>query len=136
MWAIGATLDAPFWLLLCAITLQGGIAGGSGNALMALAANSYPVAVRSTGVGYAYAIGGRSGAFVAPLVGRLPLQMQWTPSAMCYLAGAPVLLGTVALLILKTQPHFRHGRRGTVVTEPAPLVARSFEERRSEGKDR
>lgn len=123
MWAIGATLTAPFWLLLCAITLQGGTAGGSGNALMALAANSYPAAVRSTGVGYAYAVGGRSGAFLAPLAGGFLLQMQWTPSAMCYLAGTPVLLGTVALLILKTQPHFRKGAPEEIAPAPPPIAS-------------
>jgi MFS transporter, AAHS family, 4-hydroxybenzoate transporter len=119
MWAVGATLDAPLWLLLCAVTLNGGIAGSTGGALMALAANSYPVAARSTGVGAAYAFGGRTGAFLAPLLGGLLLQMQWSPSAMCYLAGAPVLLGTIVLLILRRQSHFRHGPEKTVVTEPA-----------------
>jgi MFS transporter, AAHS family, 4-hydroxybenzoate transporter len=119
MWAVGATLDAPLWLLLCAVTLNGGIAGSTGGALMALAANSYPVAARSTGVGAAYAFGGRTGAFLAPLLGGLLLQMQWSPSAMCYLAGAPVLLGTIVLLILRRQSHFRHGPEKTVVTESA-----------------
>jgi MFS transporter, AAHS family, 4-hydroxybenzoate transporter len=119
MWAVGATLDALLWLLLCAVTLNGGIAGSTGGALMALAANSYPVAARSTGVGAAYAFGGRTGAFLAPLLGGLLLQMQWSPSAMCYLAGAPVLLGTIVLLILRRQSHFRHGPEKTVVTEPA-----------------
>jgi MFS transporter, AAHS family, 4-hydroxybenzoate transporter len=86
---------------------------------MALAANSYPVAARSTGVGAAYAFGGRTGAFLAPLLGGLLLQMHWTPSAMCYLAGAPVLLGTVLLLLLQRQSHFRHDREQTIITQPA-----------------
>jgi AAHS family 4-hydroxybenzoate transporter-like MFS transporter len=119
MWAVGATLDAPLWLLLCAVTLNGGVAGSTGGALMALAANSYPVAARSTGVGAAYAFGGRTGAFLAPLLGGLLLQMHWSPSAMCYLAGTPVLLGTIVLLILQRQSHFRHGPEKVVVTQPA-----------------
>jgi AAHS family 4-hydroxybenzoate transporter-like MFS transporter len=119
MWAIGATLDAPLWLLLCAITVNGAIAGSSGAALMALAANSYPLAVRSTGVGAAYAFGGRTGAFVAPLFGGIMLQMHWTPSAMCYIAGAPLLLGSVILLWLRTQAHFRHEPGATVEATPA-----------------
>jgi AAHS family 4-hydroxybenzoate transporter-like MFS transporter len=117
MWGVGATLDAPLWLLLCAVTLNGGVAGSTGGALMALAANSYPVAARSTGVGAAYAFGGRTGAFLAPLLGGLLLQMHWSPSAMCYLAGTPVLLGTIVLLILQRQSHFRHGPEKTVVTQ-------------------
>src|SRR6202035_3739179 len=78
MWAIGLTLDAPFWVLLCAITAMGGIAGSSGAALLALATNSYPLAVRSTGVGAAYAFGARGGALVAPMLGGILLQMHWT----------------------------------------------------------
>ncbi len=119
MWAVGATLNAPLWVLLCAITVNGAIAGSCSSGLMALAANSYPVAIRSTGVGSAYAIGGRTGAFVAPLLGGILLQMHWTPSAMCYLAGTPMLLGTVVLLLLQRQPHFRHARQVAVVAEPA-----------------
>jgi AAHS family 4-hydroxybenzoate transporter-like MFS transporter len=118
MWAIGATLTAPFWLLLCAITVQGGSVGSTAAALMALGTNSYPAAVRSTAVGYAYAIGARGGAFLTPLAGGILLQMHWSPSAICYLAGAPLLLGAVALLLLRTQPHFRHG--ASEEPEPAP----------------
>jgi MFS transporter, AAHS family, 4-hydroxybenzoate transporter len=84
---------------------------------MALAANSYPVAARSSAVGAAYAFGGRTGAFIAPLLGGLLLQMHWSPSAICYLAGTPVLLGTIVLLILQRQSHFRHGVEKTIVTE-------------------
>ena len=118
MWAVGALLDAPLWLLLIAITINGAIAGSSGAALMALAANSYPLAVRSTGVGAAYAFGGRFGAFVAPLFGGFMLQMHWSPAAMCYMAGAPVLLGSVILLVLRTQAHFRHGPEASIDAVP------------------
>ena len=121
MWAIGFTLTAPLWILMCAITIMGAIAGSSSSGLMALAANSYPVAIRSTGVGAAYAIGGRTGAFVAPMLGGILLQMHWSPSAMCYLAGTPLLLGTAVLLILKTQSHFRHERQAEIETGAVPL---------------
>ena len=119
MWAIGVTLNAPLWLLLCAITVNGAIAGSSGAALMALAANSYPLAVRSTGVGAAYAFGGRLGAFVAPLFGGFMLQLGWSPSAMCFIAGAPLLLGSVILMWLRTQAPFRHGPDSTIEAPPA-----------------
>jgi MFS transporter, AAHS family, 4-hydroxybenzoate transporter len=120
MWAIGLTIDAPLWVLLCAITAMGGVAGSAGAGLMALAANSYPVAVRSTGVGAAYAFGGRIGALTAPLLGGILLQMQWTPSAVCYLVGTPMLLGTVALLLLQRQGPFRHARQKASLAEPMP----------------
>ena len=123
MWAIGATLNAPLWVLLCAITVNGAIAGSSGAALMALAANSYPLAVRSTGVGAAYAFGGRTGAFVAPLFGGFMLQLHWSPSAMCYIAGAPLLLGSIILLWLRTQAHFRHDAEAS--SDAAPAIAQT-----------
>lgn len=121
MFAIGAALDAPLWLLLCAITVNGAIAGSSGAALMALAANSYPLAARSTGVGAAYAFGGRFGAFVAPLFGGFMLQLHYSPATMCYIAGAPLLLGSVLLVWLRTQAHFRHGPEAAI--EGVPIAA-------------
>ena len=119
MWAVGLTLDAPLWILLCAITVNGAIAGSSGAALMALATNSYPLAIRSTGVGSAYALGGRTGAFIAPMIGGVLLQMQFAPSVMCYIVGTPMLLGTVALLLLQRQPHFNHGPDVALDSVPA-----------------
>lgn len=121
MWAIGATLDSPLWILLIAITINGAIAGSSGAALMALAANSYPLAARSTGVGAAYAFGARTGAFVAPLFGGYMLQMHYSPAAMCYIAGTPLLLGCVILMWLRTQAHFRHGPDTAI--DAAPVAA-------------
>jgi len=90
---------------------------------MALAANSYPLAVRSTGVGAAYAFGGRTGAFVAPLFGGFMLQLHWSPSAMCYIAGAPLLLGSIILLWLRTQAHFRHDAEAS--SDAAPAIAQT-----------
>src|SRR5579875_3526002 len=118
MWAIGATLGAPLWILLIAITVNGAIAGSSGAALMALAANSYPLAARSTGVGAAYAFGGRFGAFVAPLFGGYMLQMHYAPATMCYIAGAPLLLGSVILMWLRSQASFRHGPEAAIAVPP------------------
>lgn len=48
-----------------------------------MAANSYPVAIRSTGVGAAYSLGGRSGALVGPMLAALLLQYNWMPSGIC-----------------------------------------------------
>jgi MFS transporter, AAHS family, 4-hydroxybenzoate transporter len=119
VWGVGLTIDSPLWLLLAAITVMGALAGGSNSGLMALAANSYPVAIRSTGVGAAYSIGGRTGALVAPLLGGFLLQLQWSPSAICYLMGTPMLLGAVVLLLLRRQAPFRHEREAVSVPPAA-----------------
>jgi MFS family permease len=102
---------------------MGAIAGSSSSGLMALAANSYPLAIRSTGVGMAYAVGGRVGAFLAPMFGGILLQMGWTPSAMLYIAGTFMLLGTVVLLLLQRQSHFRHAPDDDLAAEPAPQAS-------------
>lgn len=124
VWGVGLTIDAPLSVLLAAITVMGGLAGGSNSGLMALAANSYPVTIRATGVGAAYSVGGRTGALVAPLLGGFLLQLQWTPSAICYLMGTPMLLGTVILLLLGRQAPFRHepAARGAVPAAQPSLL--------------
>ncbi len=86
MWALGATINAPFWMLITSITAMGALAGSASSGLMALASNSYPLAIRSTGIGAAYSIGGRGGALLAPMIGGVLLQMQWSrpPCATCW----------------------------------------------------
>ena len=63
-WMVGFFVAAPPDHHPC--TLHRGppdcFTGGSNSGLMALAANSYPVAIRSTGIGACYSLGGRTGA--------------------------------------------------------------------------
>jgi AAHS family 4-hydroxybenzoate transporter-like MFS transporter len=114
-WSIGIFIAAPVGVLLFLIATVGFFTGGSNSGLMALASNSYPTAIRSTGVGAAYSLGGRSGALAGPMLGALLLQYQWSPSAILYVIGAPMLLGTVILLLLRRQAHFRHEAVATPV---------------------
>jgi MFS family permease len=60
---------------------------------MALATTSYPVSMRSTGVGWAYGVGGRVGAMVGPMLAAVLLQNGWSASDICYVMGLPMLLG-------------------------------------------
>jgi hypothetical protein len=50
------------------------------------------------------------------------LQLGWSPSAMCFIAGTPLLLGCLILMWLRTQAHFRHGP-DTPIEAPPPVVA-------------
>jgi AAHS family 4-hydroxybenzoate transporter-like MFS transporter len=122
-WGLGATLTAPIAIVVVLVGVLGFVTGGSNSGLMALASNSYPVAIRSTGVGAAYSLGGRTGALVGPMLGGILLQAQWTPGSICMVMGTPMLLGTVVLLLLQRQAQFRHARAATVATL-APAGAR------------
>jgi MFS transporter, AAHS family, 4-hydroxybenzoate transporter len=74
-------------------TVQGAQAG-----LNALAAIFYPVAVRSTGVGWALGIG-RAGSIVGPTLGAVMLALEWNPQQI-FLAGAvPALIAGVAVML-------------------------------------
>jgi MFS transporter, AAHS family, 4-hydroxybenzoate transporter len=121
-WSLGFFVTAPVGVLFFLIATVGFVTGGSNSGLMALASNSYPVAIRSTGVGAAYSLGGRSGALAGPMLGALLLQYQWSPSAILYVIGAPMLLGAVILLLLQRQAHFRHAVVAPA-SVPAPVEA-------------
>ena len=108
MMALGYFISAPYALVAVLVGTVGFFTGGSNSGLMALAASSYPVAIRSTGMGAAYAIGGRSGALCGPMLGGVLLQMGWAPPSICYLMATPMLLGVLVLLLLRRQAQFRH----------------------------
>jgi AAHS family 4-hydroxybenzoate transporter-like MFS transporter len=115
-WLLGALVTAPVIVVVLCIATVGFFVGGSNSGLMALASTSYPVAIRSTGVGAAYALGGRTGALIGPLLAAFLLQFGWGPSAICYVMGTPMILGVFVLLLLKRQSGF-----GTTTARVAPL---------------
>ncbi len=121
MWMLGWSLGAELGIVTLLVAFVGFFAGGSNSGLMALASNSYPVAIRSTGVGAAYSIGGRTGALVGPMLGAMLLQFGWSASTICYVMGTPMLLGAIVLLLLRRQAHFRHEPEAVpaAVREPA-----------------
>jgi MFS transporter, AAHS family, 4-hydroxybenzoate transporter len=81
-------IPSSFGLLLAITFVAGFMVIGAQGGLNALAANFYPTAVRSTGVGWALGIG-RIGSIVGPLMGGWFLTLGWTP-------GQILLSGTVA----------------------------------------
>lgn len=115
-WLLGALVTAPVTVVVLLIATVGFVAGGSNSGLMALASTSYPVGMRSTGVGAAYALGGRTGALVGPLLAAVLLEYGFGPSAICYVVGTPMILGVLVLLRLK-----RHSGFGTIAAPMAPL---------------
>lgn len=117
-WLLGALVTAPVTVVVLCIATVGFFVGGSNSGLMALASTSYPVAIRSTGVGAAYALGGRTGALVGPLLAAFLLQFGWGPSTICYVMGTPMILGVLVLLALKRQKGFGTSEASTVTLKP------------------
>jgi AAHS family 4-hydroxybenzoate transporter-like MFS transporter len=81
-------IPGSFALMLAVTFVSGLMVIGAQGGLNAIAANFYPTAVRSTGVGWALGVG-RIGSIVGPLLGGMLLGMGWKP-------GQILLCGTVA----------------------------------------
>ncbi len=81
-------IPSSYALMLAVTFVSGFLVIGAQGGLNALAANFYPTAVRSTGVGWALGVG-RVGSIVGPLLGGWFLKIGWTPEEI-------LLFGTVA----------------------------------------
>jgi MFS transporter, AAHS family, 4-hydroxybenzoate transporter len=88
-----------FALAAIVISLSGFFAGASQTGVIALAAVIYPVAIRSTGVGWAMAIG-RLGAVVGPILGGIFLNRDWRVDQILLVIAAPELLGAFCVVLI------------------------------------
>jgi AAHS family 4-hydroxybenzoate transporter-like MFS transporter len=122
VWVLGALVTQSYLIVAFLIAVVGFFVGGSNSGLMALAATSYPVSLRSTGVGWAYGVGGRVGAMVGPMLGGVLLQNGWSAGEICYVMGLPVLLGSGVLWLLKRETERRNQGATSPIT-PSPVPA-------------
>lgn len=90
------------WVAVVIITgiLVGFFANGCIAGLYTLSPQSYPTALRSTGVGFGIGIG-RLGAIIAPTVTGALTDVGWTPSAIYVSVGLVMLIATLALLSIR-----------------------------------
>ncbi len=68
----------------------------------------YPTAVRSTGVGWAFAIG-RIGAIVGPFIGGMLIQAHVSMQSLFLTASGPMAVGAFAALLLARLCYVRYG---------------------------
>ncbi|HTS49567.1 MAG TPA: MFS transporter [Bryobacteraceae bacterium] len=85
-------------LLGCAISAAGFLVVGGQSGANALAAEYYPTALRSTGVGWALGIG-RVGSIVGPLLGGILISLEPATSRLFLVASGPVLLAAAAAFL-------------------------------------
>jgi AAHS family 4-hydroxybenzoate transporter-like MFS transporter len=82
---------------LIAIGVAGFCVLGVQSGLNALGPTYYPVAMRSTGTGWASGIG-RFGSIFGPVVGGELIRLEWVTSDLFFVAAVPALLGTASML--------------------------------------
>jgi AAHS family 4-hydroxybenzoate transporter-like MFS transporter len=79
---------------------------GSQYCMNALAANYYPTALRSTGVGWALGIG-RIGSIIGPVVGGAMMAMGWHTGQLFTVTAMPALLAAIAVVSIGLQAKSR-----------------------------
>jgi AAHS family 4-hydroxybenzoate transporter-like MFS transporter len=96
--ALLAVLQVRFQMVLVLTFVAGFMIIGAQGGLNALAANFYPTAVRSTGIGWALGVG-RIGSIVGPLLGGMFLTMGWKPSGMLLFGTAVAGCACISILL-------------------------------------
>jgi MFS transporter, AAHS family, 4-hydroxybenzoate transporter len=96
--AMLAVLTVSFHTVLLLTFAAGFMIIGAQGGLNALAANFYPTAVRSTGIGWALGVG-RIGSIVGPLLGGMFLTMGWKPGGMLLFGTAVAAFACVAIVL-------------------------------------
>jgi MFS transporter, AAHS family, 4-hydroxybenzoate transporter len=97
--AMMAGLGTNAGALLLFVFLAGAGVIGAQIGMNALAAEIYPTAIRSTGVGWALGVG-RIGSIIGPVLGGLLLAREIPTEEILYLAALPPLLASAAVLAL------------------------------------
>jgi AAHS family 4-hydroxybenzoate transporter-like MFS transporter len=104
----GAMANRPFGTVAVLAMVTGLFIFGSNSGLIALATISYPVSIRSSGVGWAYGLG-KIGSMFGPAVGGFLLARNWSVGRLCTVNGISGLVAAVGVLILEW--HLKAKRR-------------------------
>jgi len=105
-----AMTGLPQWPTTAILMLAGVGVIGAQVGVTALASITYPVAMRSTGLGWALGVG-RVGSIIGPTIGGIMLATAADPRSVYIGCVAPVLVGMAAVALLKRK------------TAPAPKTA-------------
>ncbi|WP_104500976.1 aromatic acid/H+ symport family MFS transporter [Acinetobacter indicus] len=115
---VGLGFNSPQPVIYLLVALAGASAIGSSILLYSFVAQYYPLAVRSTGIGCASAVG-RVGAIVGPIIIGVLLGME-LPHKLNFLAVAiPAVIGAIAVALIRIQ------KASESVTETPPVVSKA-----------
>ncbi|HYA41928.1 MAG TPA: MFS transporter [Syntrophobacteraceae bacterium] len=111
----GSSAGTSFAIVSVVCVVCGFFIFGANAGVVALGTVSYPVDIRATGLGWAYAIG-KVGTMVAPVVGGYCITMKWGVSAICSVNGLGAVIVMAAVFGL-----YRHisAQAGQVSKEAA-----------------
>jgi len=112
---IGLVASSPIPVLMLTIFATGFFVIGSQYCMNALAANYYPTALRSTGVGWALGIG-RIGSIIGPVVGGAMMAMGWDTGQLFMATAMPAVVAAIAVVSIGLQARSRRPEAGSSET--------------------
>ncbi|MGA3116831.1 MAG: MFS transporter [Syntrophobacteraceae bacterium] len=95
----GFSAGASFTVVSAVSVICGFFIFGANAGVVALGTVSYPVDIRATGLGWAYAVG-KIGTMVAPVVGGYFITMKWGVQAICNINGLGAVIVMAAVFWL------------------------------------
>lgn len=114
----GILAKSPFIIVAFSAFVVGLFINGANSGCMAICTLSYPVSVRGSGLGWAYAVG-KCGSMLAPMMVGMTLGMNWSVARICVVNGSAGLICAIVLMILR-----RHTvARRNAVREAVPAVS-------------
>ncbi len=118
MVAFGLTANSAFIVVAIMSVVMGLFVFGGNSGIVALATVSYPLDIRASGIGWAYAVG-KIGSLLAPMVGGVVLSLNWSVSRICAVNALAALFITVAIVILQKHLSAAAARNSQAVKEAA-----------------
>lgn len=122
MVAFGLTANNPFIIIAVMSVIMGIFVFGGNSGLVALATVSYPLDIRASGIGWAYAVG-KVGSLLAPIAGGFVLSLNWSVSTICGVNGLAALFITVAIIILQRHLQAAAAKKAVVESAASKQVA-------------
>ena len=117
---VGLGFNSPQPVIYLLVSLAGASSIGSSILLYSYVAQYYPVAVRSTGIGWASAVG-RTGAIVGPIVIGMLLGME-LPHKWNFIAVAiPGIIGAMAIFFIRPAKTAEIKAEPTVAVSAQPI---------------
>jgi len=96
----GILASSPFLVVAVTAFVCGLFVFGTNSGCLAIGTISYPVSIRGSALGWAYAIG-KTGSMLAPIVVGAAMGWNWSVARICVVNGLAGLVGAVVLMILK-----------------------------------